>query len=170
MRFHLILTPALLLLSAAVATAQTARVYSAPSAGALRMAEDQPRAVLGISTAGSTSARDTLGLLVTTVAPNSPAERAGLQEGDRIASINGVNLRVSPADAGDLDVGDAMSRRLTRELTKLRPGDDVDLRVYSDGRTRTENRNNGVFGARTDACHEIHTPTLSPTAFSPTFP
>ena len=132
-----ILTPALLITSIATAGAQTARIYSAPSAGALRIGEDQPRAVLGLSTGASTSRRDTLGLLVTAVATNGPAERAGIQEGDRIASINGVNLRLSPDDAGDFDVGNTMSRRLTRELGKLRPGDDVDLRVYSEGRTRT---------------------------------
>ena len=139
MRLHRILTPALFLttITAAGAAAQTARVYSAPSGGMLRAGDDQPRAVLGLGTGASTSARDTLGLLVTSVAPNGPAEGAGIQEGDRIASINGVNLRISPADAGDFDVGNAMSRRLTRELSRLRPGDDVDLRVYSDGRTRT---------------------------------
>jgi hypothetical protein len=139
MRPYRILTPALLIMSiaAAGASAQTARIYSAPSAGALRGGDDQPRAVLGLSIGASTSARDTLGLLVTSVTTNGPAERAGIEEGDRIASINGVNLRLAPADAGDFDVGNAMSRRLTRELGKLRPGDDVDLRVYSEGRTRT---------------------------------
>jgi S1-C subfamily serine protease len=139
MRPYRILTPALLItsLAAAGAAAQTARIYSAPSAGVLRAGDDQPRAVLGLSTGASTSARDTLGLLVTSVATNGPAERAGIQEGDRIASVNGVNLRLAPADAGDFDVGNAMTRRLTRELSKLRPGDDVDLRVYSEGRMRT---------------------------------
>jgi S1-C subfamily serine protease len=137
MRFHRLVAPVLLLSATAALPAQTARIYSAPSAGALRIGEDQPRAALGISTAGSTSLRDTLGVLVAAVVPNSPAERAGIQEGDRIASINGVNLRTSPADAGDFDVSNSMARRLTRELNKLRPGDDVDLRVYSEGRTRT---------------------------------
>jgi S1-C subfamily serine protease len=136
MRLRLLAVPALLLTSVAAA-AQTARVYSTPSAGALRINDDQPRAVIGISTAGSTSARDTLGLLVTSVAPNSPAEKAGIQEGDRIASVNGISLKVSPDDAGEYEMSNAMSRRLTRELSKIRPGDDVDLRVYADGRTRT---------------------------------
>ena len=139
MRPHRILTPAILITSIAVtgAGAQRARVYSVPSAGAVRGGDDQPRAVLGLSTGASTSVRDTLGLLVTSVATNGPAERAGIQEGDRIASINGINLRLAPDDAGDFDVGNTMTRRLTRELSKLRPGDDVDLRVYSEGRTRT---------------------------------
>ena len=137
MRLHRFLTPALLCTSVATAVAQPGRIYSAPSAGALRIREDQPRAVLGLSVGSSTSSRDTLGLLVTYIAPNGPADRAGIQEGDRIASINDVSLRTSAPDAGDFDIGNAMSRRLTRELDRLRPGDDVDLRVYSDGRTRT---------------------------------
>ena len=137
MRLHQFFALAPLCMSVVVASAQTPRIYSAPSAGALRVGDDQPRAVLGLSIGASTSSRDTLGLIVTSVAPNGPADRAGIQEGDRIASINGVSLRLAPSDAGDFDVGNAMSRRLTRELSRLRPGDDVDLRVYSDGRTRT---------------------------------
>ena len=137
MRLHQFLAPALLCSSALAAAAQTPRIYSAPSAGGLRAGDDQSRAVLGLSVGASTSSRDTLGLLVTSVAPNGPADRAGIQEGDRIASINGVSLRAPTGDDGDFELGNAMSRRLTRELSKLRPGDDVDLRVYSDGRTRT---------------------------------
>lgn len=124
------------------AAAQRTRVYAPPPPGggrgfAIAGGEDTPRAALGITTSSSASPRDTLGLLVSAVAPESPAERAGIQEGNRIAAINGVNLRVSPDDAGDWEMGNAMSRRLTRELTRLRPGDDVELRVYSSGSTRT---------------------------------
>lgn len=137
MRIHHLLTPALLCTSVAVAAAQSTRIYSAPSGGSFRIADDQPRAVLGLSVGSSSSSRDTLGLLVTYVAPDGPADRAGIQEGDRIASINGVSLRTSTPDAGDFEGGSGMSRRLTRELGRLRPGDEVDLRVYSDGRTRT---------------------------------
>jgi S1-C subfamily serine protease len=137
MRLRLVLTSALVLSSAAVLPAQNARIYSTPSARLLRVGDDQPRAALGITTSGSTSARDTLGLLVSSVSPNSPAEKAGLEEGDRIASINGLNLRIASADVGDFDVSSAMSRRLTRELSRLHPGDDVDLRVYSRGQFRS---------------------------------
>src|SRR6185437_1738351 len=55
--------------------------------------EDSNRAVLGISTR-STGKRDTLGLLVESITSGSPAEKAGLEEGDRIASVNGVNLKL----------------------------------------------------------------------------
>lgn len=102
---------------------------------ASRMVE--PRAVIGVSTAPSTGPRDTLGLLVSSVTRNSPAEKAGIEEGNRIAMINGVNLKLSAADLGDPDMERLMGRRLTRELDKLKPGDDVDLRVYGSGQTRT---------------------------------
>jgi S1-C subfamily serine protease len=133
-----LVTPALLFATfAPPAFAQNARIYSTPRAGTLRGEYEQSRAVLGLTTGGSTSLRDTLGLLVTSVAAKGPADRAGIEEGDRIASINGVSLRVSPADAGDFDMSNAMSRRLTRELGRVRPGEEVDLRVYSGGSTHT---------------------------------
>ena len=140
MRLHSLVTPALVLTASTLALpvrAQNVRVFSTPRAGALRTDEDQSRAALGLSTSGSTSVRDTLGLLVTSVASKGPADRAGIEEGDRIASINGVSLRVSSGDAGDLDMSNAMSRRLTRELSRVRPGEEVDLRIYSGGSTHT---------------------------------
>src|SRR5919197_2978799 len=87
-------------LADAAAAAQRPRIYSTPApepppaiARALRLGgDDEPRAVLGISTNGSGSARDTLGVLVSSVVPNSPADKAGIEEGNRIASINGVSL------------------------------------------------------------------------------
>lgn len=120
-----------------VAGAQEARVYrSEPRAFAYAVGDDEHRAVIGVTTSTG-SARDTLGVLVTTVAPGGPAEKAGIEEGNRIAAVNGVNLRLAPADVGDWDMANAMSRRLTRELGKVKPGDDVELRVYASGQTRT---------------------------------
>lgn len=97
---------------------------------------DENRAVIGVTTSTG-SARDTLGVLVALVTPGGPAERAGIEEGNRIASVNGVNLRLAPADVGDWDMASAMTRRLTRELGKLKPGDEAELRVYASGQTRT---------------------------------
>jgi serine protease Do len=97
---------------------------------------DGPRAVLGITTGGSGGARDTLGVLITSITPNGPAERAGLEEGNRLQAINNVNLRLSAADADDREMSHLMSRRLTRELNRVKPGDEVELRVYGGGRTR----------------------------------
>lgn len=99
-------------------------------------ADDGARAVLGLST-GSGGERDTLGLLVTSITSGGPAERAGLEEGNRIAAINGTNLRLSAADAGESDMQGLVSRRLTRELAKVRPGDQVELRVWQNGQYRT---------------------------------
>lgn len=98
---------------------------------------EQPRAVIGVSTTGNATSRDTLGVLVSAVRAGSPAEKAGLEEGNRIASVNGVSLKLSPADVGDPDMAGVMTRRLTRELDKLKPGDEVDLRVYANGQSKS---------------------------------
>jgi membrane-associated protease RseP (regulator of RpoE activity) len=98
---------------------------------------DYPRAAIGIVTSTSSGPRDTLGLLVSAVTRNSPAEKAGIEEGNRIAAINGVNLRLAAADVGDPDMANLMTRRLLRELDKVKPTDDVDLRVYGSGQVRS---------------------------------
>src|SRR5437868_13373605 len=59
---------------------------------------EQPRAVIGVTTNAGATSRDTLGLLVSSVRDGSPAEKAGVQEGDRIASLNGVSLKLAAAD------------------------------------------------------------------------
>jgi len=98
----------------------------------MRGGEFGAKSMIGVSTS-STGERDTLGLLVTGVTPNGPAEKAGIVEGNRIAAINGVNLRLAAADAGQDDMQGITARRLTRELGKVEPGTEVDLRVYADG-------------------------------------
>lgn len=97
---------------------------------------DDNRAALGLATT-SGSLRDTLGLLVTEVTSSGPAEKAGIEEGDRLQAVNGVDLRVSAADAGDREIHGLMSHRLIRTLAKIKPGDPVELRVYTDGKVRT---------------------------------
>ena len=92
--------------------------------------------MIGVSTRNS-GKRDTLGLLVESVTSGGPAEKAGIEEGDRLVSVNGVNLRLSAADAGEPDMDGVANRRLIRELEKLKAGDEVELRVYRDGNTRT---------------------------------
>lgn len=116
--------------------AQDVRVYSAPRAAFSYTTGDPNRAMIGISTSTG-SARDTLGILIGSVVPGSPAERAGLEEGNRLAAINGVSLRLAAVDVGDWDMANAMSRRLTREIGKVKAGDEVELRVYGNGQTRT---------------------------------
>jgi hypothetical protein len=94
------------------------------------------RAFLGIMT-GSGGKRDTLGLLIQSVTPNSPAEKGGLEEGQRLQSINGVNLKLDREDAGEPELSGMMQRRLSRELAKVKPGDEVTLGVWSTGGVKT---------------------------------
>jgi predicted metalloprotease with PDZ domain len=108
-----------------------------PGFGFNLLGMDTPRAVIGVGTTSGTTSRDTLGVLVSTVRAGSPAEKAGIEEGFRIGSVNGLNLRLSPGDIGDEQMGGIMSRRLSRELDKLRPGDEVELRVYGGGQWKT---------------------------------
>jgi serine protease Do len=99
--------------------------------------ESADRASLGVGLAGSGSARDTLGVFVTSIAADGPADKAGIEEGDRIVAINGVDLRVPREDAGDWAASNARVRRLSRELEKVKPGDEVELRVLRAGQGRT---------------------------------
>ena len=104
----------------------TARTFS------FRTDEDN-RAAIGIATT-SGSLRDTLGLLVTDVTSGGPAEKAGIEEGDRLTAVNGTELRISAADAGDQEMHGLMTRRLIRVLAKLKPGDVATVRVSSEGK------------------------------------
>jgi len=126
--------------AAAMATPLSAQiVMRAPNAAISRVpfTMDAPRAVIGVTTTSSATSRDTLGVLVSSVRTGSPAEKAGIEEGNRIASVNGVSLRLAAADVGEEELAGAMTRRLTRELDKLKPGDDVTLSVVADGKMRT---------------------------------
>jgi hypothetical protein len=110
------------------------------------------RATLGVTLGGSGSKRDTLGIFVTSVAENGPAERAGIYEGDRIAVINGVDLRTQASDAGDSYLAGVARRRLMREMEKLTPGSRATLRVWSGGRYKevpvTTARQSDVYRGR----------------------
>jgi len=121
-----------LALSAGVVQAQgPTRTYSYDS-----RYDDRDRAAIGISTS-SGGMRDTLGLLVSSVTAGGPADKAGIEEGNRLMSINGVSLRLYAADAKEGDMDGIVSRRLIRELEKVKAGADVDLRVWSGGQTKS---------------------------------
>src|SRR5689334_5949329 len=109
------------------------RVYSYDNG---RFQDDRDRAAIGVSTS-SGGMRDTLGLLVSSVTAGGPADKAGIEEGNRLVSINGVNLKLSASDAGEGDMDGIVQRRLIRELEKVKPGDDVELRVWAGGQTKT---------------------------------
>ena len=94
------------------------------------------RAALGLELRTTGTKRDTLGVFVEAVTPKGPAETAGIIEGDRITSINGVDLRTSSGDTDDSYANGLAAHRLSREVQKLAPGSRVNLRVYSGGRFR----------------------------------
>jgi predicted metalloprotease with PDZ domain len=106
-----------------------------PEWRAFALAQDErPHAALGITTVATGTARDTLGLLIERVMRGGPAEKAGLEEGSRLAAIGGVSLRASRSDVEDYAAAGTLARRLVRELEKVKPGEEVELRVYHDGR------------------------------------
>ena len=124
-------------LSAGVAGAQDVYVRGPLAEARAFSLAQSARTVIGISTAPSGGLRDTLGLLVSSVTSGGPAEKAGIVEGNRLQSINGVSLRASKEDAEDWGAYGFMQRRLTRELAKRKAGEEVELGVYAEGRTRT---------------------------------
>ncbi len=93
-------------------------------------------AALGLVLAATGTARDTIGIFVQEVVAGGPAEKAGVIEGDRIAGINGVNVRVAREDAGDPVAASARVDRMQRELAKVEAGGAVDIAVVSGGRAR----------------------------------
>src|SRR6185312_14500567 len=95
------------------------------------------RAVVGMSLDGGGSKRDTLGLLVTQVENNGPADKAGIEEGNRIASIDGVDLRVPADEAVGGELLGAKQRRFSRELQSKKAGDEVTMQVYANGAMKT---------------------------------
>jgi predicted metalloprotease with PDZ domain len=127
-------------------SARTVRVTPAKASDVVRMPEaferewrsfSGDRAVLGLQVSSTGSVRDTLGIFVTSVSRGGPAEKAGIIEGDRIAAINGVSLKVAREDAEDRAVGQSRLERLTREVEKLDAGQSAELTVVTAGRSRT---------------------------------
>ena len=131
MRRFLYLSGALALSAGVIQAQASTRAYSYDS-----RYDDRDRAAIGITTS-SGGMRDTLGLLVSSVTEGGPADKAGIEEGSRIQSINGVSLRLSASDATEGDMGDIVQRRLIRELEKVKAGADVELRVWAGGQTKT---------------------------------
>ncbi len=158
MRLTHAITLAALAGAAAPAAAQSSRsgetrIIRVPDMRAAFGVARRDGAAIGLGTRVTGTLRDTLGLLVTSITKDSPAERAGLEEGNRLAAINGVSLKANAADIQDMEMSGALTHRLTRELEKVKPGDEVELRVYRDGRTqnirvKTESADS-LFGQRT---------------------
>ncbi|MBI2406959.1 MAG: PDZ domain-containing protein [Gemmatimonadetes bacterium] len=101
-----------------------------------RAVEREERAAIGLGFGLTGSKRDTAGVFVNSVTEDGPAEKAGIIEGDRIAAINGVSLKLSKDDLEDAWVASSRLNRLSREVAKAKAGDVVELTVVSGGRTR----------------------------------
>jgi hypothetical protein len=95
-----------------------------------------PRAMIGVMVGAAGNLRDTLGLFVSSVVGGGPAEKAGVIEGERIATVNGIDVRVPREDADDQQVVSARVDRFVREVQKVEPGKTITLRVYGNGRYR----------------------------------
>jgi C-terminal processing protease CtpA/Prc len=96
--------------------------------------DDRP--TIGISLATTGSVRDTLGVFVMTVEDGGPAAKAGIEEGNRIAAVNGVDVRARRGEEDEWFSRPTSINRLQREIQRARPGDEVELRVYSAGQYR----------------------------------
>lgn len=94
------------------------------------------RGMVGVSVGASGSKRDTLGLFLSSVVGGGPAEQAGIVEGERIAAVNGVDVRVPREDLEDAQAVSARIGRFVREVEKTAPGATVTLKVYGNGRYR----------------------------------
>ena len=102
----------------------------------VKKVSSEERAAIGLGFGLTGSKRDTTGVFVNSVVENGPAEKAGIVEGDRIAAINGVSLKLSKDDLDDSWAANSRVSRLSREMAKVKPGDVVELTVVSGGRSR----------------------------------
>jgi hypothetical protein len=129
------------------------------------------RALLGIAVGTSGTDRDTLGLLVTQVLRDGPGDRAGIDEGNRLAEIDGVSLRLDPADVGRSSATDVVMRRLTRALRGMQSGEQATLRIFGAGKFRNVNVQLGsAAGASTIATAPVTVPTPTPPPTTLTLP
>ena len=108
-----------------------------PFARTFTTSNQSARRVLGVGFAQRGTLRDTAGLLITSLTDGGAAEKAGLMEGDRVVSIDGIDLRVPAADAGSPEGVEARISRLRRALDAARDSQPVRLEVLSEGRRRT---------------------------------
>ena len=146
-----------------VVAASVAAAAGAVVAQDSRGSDPDPGAILGMSLSVSGSERDTLGLLISNIARGGPADEAGVDEGNRLAAINGVSLRVDHESVGQRDSGDGIFRRLARELAELRNGDEVSLRIFGGGRFRTVTLHPVVPTAARASTRAVSIPAPAPT-------
>jgi putative serine protease PepD len=105
----------------------------------LQSGQSVPHAYLGVSTAaptgGTLAAPLENGAEIVEITPGSPADKAGLQRGDVITAISGKTVN-TPED-------------VVQDVSRRKPGDEVDVQVRRAGRTRTIRVTLGDRPART---------------------
>lgn len=123
---------------ASVAAMTAPRSIGAQASPSTDASSDMSR-MIGLSVAASGGPRDTLGLLIATVTRDGPADRAGITTGSRILAVNGLQVRLAPADIGRRSAADSALLKFDRALRVTPPGRDVTLRVAGGGLTRLVN-------------------------------
>ncbi len=126
-----LLFPILALVLAAIALAGTARVANAAEKEVeVFVTSDEDHGWLGITMqdidedlAKALDLADGAGVLVSSVLDDSPAEEAGLEEGDVIVAFAGKTIE----DTGDL----------AKAVRKTAPGDEVEMSILRDGQAKT---------------------------------
>jgi S1-C subfamily serine protease len=96
---------------------------------------DALRTALGITVTTSGTDRDTLGLLVASVAAGSAAQHSGVEPGNRIADANGTSVRIGAASVGRREARDDAVRRMADVVRGA--SDSVALRLFGGGKYRT---------------------------------
>lgn len=94
--------------------------------------------LLGVTLRASTGPADTLGILIDSVQDDLPAEKAGIRQGARLRSIDGIDLRLDPRDIGNSAAERLPESRLRRAISAKAAGETVTLTVLQDGRTDTK--------------------------------
>lgn len=125
-----------------------------PRARALVEAFAGPRARMGI-TIDTEEAGSGGGARIQEVMPESPAEAAGLRDGDVIVALDGRDL-LQPLEEDDPGTGEAgAARRLIALMRDVEPGDTVQVSVRRNGDTRTfavgTSAARGFYGANAPA-------------------
>lgn len=94
------------------------------------------RARLGVMVQGRANPEtDTIGALIERVLPGSPADEAGLRDGDIITKLDGRSLLTGDEDYDEDEPPPA--RRLVERARRLEAGDTVEVEYRRDDATRT---------------------------------
>jgi S1-C subfamily serine protease len=77
------------------------------------------------------------GVLLATVVPNSPADKAGLKGGSESVTVNGQNYTLGGDIITDIDGKPLLSSEdLVSTIIGKRPGDQITVTVIHDGKSR----------------------------------